>query len=81
MINIQRTPGKEVSTKVGILYMAFELSQSKWKLALSNGSKIRTVKVTSTVRPSSIVTVSLFATMLLRSLLKWHVYLQDITII
>jgi len=45
MKKIQRTLRKEDSTKLGILYMAFELSQSKWKLALSNGRKIRTVTI------------------------------------
>ncbi len=45
MEKIQRTPRKKDSTKVGILYMAFELSQSTWKLALSNGRKIRTVTI------------------------------------
>jgi transposase len=45
MEKTQRTLRKEDSTKGGILYMAFELSQSTWKLAFSNGRKIRTVTI------------------------------------
>ena len=45
MEKTQRTLRKEDSTKGGILYMAFELSQSTWKLAFSTGRKIRTVTI------------------------------------
>ena len=37
----QGTLGKENNTKEAILYIAFELSNEKWKLASSNGSKIQ----------------------------------------
>ena len=39
------TPKKKVSISEKVLHLAFELSQNKWKLAFSNGEKIRTVAV------------------------------------
>ncbi len=39
------TPRKKVSISEKVLHLAFELSQNKWKLAFSNGEKIRTVTV------------------------------------
>jgi len=45
MEKTQRTLRKENSTELEVLYMAFELSQSTWKLAFSNGRKIRTVTI------------------------------------
>ena len=39
------TPRKKVSISEKVLHLAFELSQSKWKLAFSDGEKIRTVTV------------------------------------
>ena len=39
------TPRKKVSITEKVLHLAFELSQNKWKLAFSNGEKIRTVTV------------------------------------
>ena len=39
------TPRKKVSISEKVLHLAFELSQNKWKLAFSNGEKIRTVAV------------------------------------
>jgi transposase len=39
------TPRKKVSIIEKVLHLAFELSQNKWKLAFSNGEKIRTVTV------------------------------------
>jgi transposase len=41
------TPRKKVSISERVLHLAFELSQNKWKLAFSNGEKIRTVTVTA----------------------------------
>jgi transposase len=43
MEKTQRTLRKEDSTKLVTLYMACELSHNTWKLAFSNGEKIRTV--------------------------------------
>jgi transposase len=41
MKKIQRTLGKEDNTKETTLYMAFELSQNKWKLGFCDGNKMR----------------------------------------
>lgn len=43
MEKTQRTLRKEDSTKLVTLYMACELSHNTWKLAFSNGEKMRTV--------------------------------------
>ena len=37
------TPMKDDTKKVSVLYMAFELSHTIWKLAFSDGQKMRTV--------------------------------------
>jgi transposase len=39
------TPRKKVSIIERVLHLAFELSHSKWKLAFSNGEKIRTITI------------------------------------
>jgi transposase len=39
------TPRKKVSIIMRVLHLAFELSHSKWKLAFSNGEKIRTITI------------------------------------
>jgi transposase len=41
MIRTQETLKKEDATKDTVMYTAFELSDKKWKLAFSNGSKVR----------------------------------------
>ena len=41
----QETPGTMNSTKEALLYMAFELSNTKWKLAFSDGNKTRQVTI------------------------------------
>ena len=43
MKKTQETLRKEDSTKQAVLYTAFELSNKTWKLAFSNGSKVRYV--------------------------------------
>ena len=43
MKKTQETLGKKDITKEAVLYTAFELSNKTWKLALSNGSKVRYV--------------------------------------
>jgi len=35
------TPGKKVSISEKVLHLAFELSQNKWKLGFSDGTKMR----------------------------------------
>ena len=41
----QATPEKELNTRFPVLYVAFELGNSTWKLALSDGQKVRQVTV------------------------------------
>ena len=41
----QETLKKNDITRQAVLYMAFELSNSKWKLAFSDGSKVRYVTI------------------------------------
>ena len=41
MKNNQETLRKEDNTKETTLYMAFELSQNKWKLGFCDGNKMR----------------------------------------
>ena len=41
MKKTQETHKREDSTKEAIMYTGFELSDKKWKLAFSNGSKVR----------------------------------------
>ena len=41
----KKTLGKKSNTKSAILYMAFELSNTKWKLAFGNGDRVRLVGV------------------------------------
>ena len=43
----QATPEKELNTRSPVLYVAFELGNSTWKLALSDGQKVRHVTVTA----------------------------------
>lgn len=43
MKKTQETPRKNDTTKQAVLYTAFELSNKTWKLAFSNGSKVRYV--------------------------------------
>ncbi|MBI5967104.1 MAG: IS110 family transposase [Deltaproteobacteria bacterium] len=43
----QRTLDLEKSTPVSVLYIAFELANSNWKMACSDGSKLRLVTVTA----------------------------------
>jgi len=43
----QATPEKELSTKFPVLYVAFELGNSTWKMACSNGRKVRQVTVSA----------------------------------
>jgi alpha-D-ribose 1-methylphosphonate 5-triphosphate synthase subunit PhnL len=43
MKKTQKTLRIKDSIKEGILYIAFELSHRRWKLAFSNGEKMRTV--------------------------------------
>lgn len=45
MKKTQVTLEREASTGLAILYTAFELSNTKWKLAFSNGDKLRHVTV------------------------------------
>jgi len=45
MKKTQKTLRIKDSIKEGILYIAFELSHRKWKLAFSNGEKMRTVTI------------------------------------
>jgi transposase len=45
MERTQETLKKEDSTKQAVLYTAFELSNKTWKLAFSNGSKVRYVSI------------------------------------
>jgi transposase len=45
MKKTQATPRKDNSTKQASLYMAFELSNTKWKLAFSAGNKVRYVMI------------------------------------
>jgi len=47
MKKTQETLRIKDSIKVAVLYMAFELSNSKWKLAFSDGSKIRHKAITA----------------------------------
>ena len=41
----QATPEKELTTRFPVLYVAFELGNSTWKLAFSDGRKVRHVTV------------------------------------
>ena len=41
----QTTPEKELTTKFPVLYVAFELANSTWKMACSDGRKVRQVTV------------------------------------
>jgi transposase len=43
----QIAPEKELTTKFPVLYVAFELGNNTWKLAFSNGRKVRHVTVTA----------------------------------
>ena len=45
MKKTQETLGTKDNTKTAVLYIAFELSHREWKLALSNGEKMRTVTI------------------------------------
>jgi transposase len=45
MKKTQATLRKDGITKVAVLHVAFELSDSKWKLAFSDGSKVRLVSI------------------------------------
>jgi transposase len=45
MKQTQGTPANESNTRSAVLYTAFELSASKWKLAFSDGDKVRYVTV------------------------------------
>lgn len=47
MKRTQETPGTMINTKEAVLYMAFELSNTKWKLAFSDGNKFRMVSIGS----------------------------------
>src|SRR3974377_736801 len=41
------TPEKELTTRFPVLYVAFELGNSTWKMACSDGRKVRQVTVTA----------------------------------
>ena len=41
MKKTQETLRRNVSTKAAVLHVAFELSNSKWKLGFSDGNKMR----------------------------------------
>jgi transposase len=43
----QATPEKEVNNRLPVLYVAFELGNSTWKMACSDGRKVRQVTVTA----------------------------------
>ena len=43
----QASPEKELTTKFPVLYVAFELGNSTWKMACSDGQKVRHVTVTA----------------------------------
>jgi transposase len=43
----QATPEKEVTTRCPVLYVAFELGNRTWKMACSDGRKVRQVTVTA----------------------------------
>ena len=43
----QASPEKDLTTKFPVLYAAFELSNSTWKMACSDGRKVRQVTVTA----------------------------------
>jgi|GEM_PF-2718606 len=43
----QETTEKELTTRFPVLYVAFELGNSTWKLACSDGRKVRQVTVTA----------------------------------
>ena len=43
----QIAPEKELTTKFPVLYVAFELGNNTWKLAFSDGRKVRHVTVTA----------------------------------
>ena len=45
MKKTQETLRTKDNTKTAVLYIAFELSHRKWKLAFSNGEKMRTVSI------------------------------------
>lgn len=47
----QKTPVTKDNTKEAVLYTAFELSNTKWKLAFSDGNKIRIVTITAGILP------------------------------
>ena len=49
----KRTLDGEKSAPVPVLYVAFELSNSTWKMACSDGSKLRHVTVTAGDLPKS----------------------------
>ena len=43
----QTTPKKELTTRSPVLFVAFELGNSTWKMACSDGRKVRQVTVTA----------------------------------
>ena len=43
----QATPEKELTTRFPVLFVAFELGNSTWKIACSDGRKVRQVTVTA----------------------------------
>ena len=49
----QGTLSRDKSAQVPVLYVAFELANSTWKLACSDGSKLRHVTVTAGIWPKS----------------------------
>ncbi len=51
MKKTQETLPREDNTKASALYIAFELSNTKWKLASSNGSKVRHKTITARALP------------------------------
>jgi transposase len=51
MNKTQETLPREDNTKASVLYTAFELSNTKWKLASSDGSKVRHKTITARVLP------------------------------
>ena len=47
MKKTEGTPRKNGSTRQAVLHLAFELSNSKWKLGFSDGNKMRYVTITA----------------------------------
>ena len=43
----QASPEKDLTSKFPVLYVAFELGNSTWKMACSDGRKVRQVTVTA----------------------------------